>query len=193
MNTIHTSLESLSGSIERVTFHNPDNGFAVLKTAVCGRRDVVTVVGHLALAVPGEYIEATGRWVVDREHGQQFKAESLRTTHPATPEGIEKYLGSGLVKGIGPTFAARLVEAFGTNVFEIIEHEPERLRDVPGIGPTRRDRITKGWHEQRVVREIMVFLQGHGVGTLRFPRRNTFRSQPRCRARTEERRVPAVA
>ena len=170
MNTTTTSLESLSGSIERVTFHNPDNGFAVLKTTVRGRRDIVTVVGHLALAVPGEYIEATGRWVVDREHGQQFKAESLRTTHPATPEGIEKYLGSGLVKGIGPTFAARLVEAFGTNVFEIIEHEPERLRDVPGIGPTRRDRITKGWHEQRVVREIMVFLQGHGVGTLRAVR-----------------------
>ena len=170
MNTTHTTLENLSGNIERVTFHNPDNGFAVLKTTVRGRRDVVTVVGHLAMAVPGEYIEAAGRWVVDREHGQQFKAESLRTTHPATPEGIEKYLGSGLVKGIGPTFAARLVAAFGTNVFEIIEHEPERLRDVPGIGPARRDRITKGWHEQRVVREIMVFLQGHGVGTARAVR-----------------------
>ena len=170
MKTTTTALETLSGDIERVTFHNPDNGFAVLKANVRGRRDLVTVVGRLAMAVPGEYIEATGRWVVDREHGQQFKADSLRTTHPATPEGIEKYLGSGLVKGIGPHFAARLVETFGTEVFKIIENEPKRLTEISGIGSGRRDRITKGWREQRVVREIMVFLQGHGVGTARAVR-----------------------
>ncbi len=97
-----TTPETLVGSIERVTFHNPDNGFAVLKTTVKGHRDLVTVVGHLAFAIRGEFVEANGRWIVDREHGQQFKADSIRTTHPGSPEGMERYLGSGFVKGTGP-------------------------------------------------------------------------------------------
>ena len=107
------ALETLTGIIERVTFHNPDNGFAVLKVAARGHRDLVTLLGHLPRAVAGEFIEARGRWVVDRQHGQQFKAEFIRITPPTTLEGIEKYLGSGLIKGIGPHFAAKLVEAFG--------------------------------------------------------------------------------
>ena len=119
--------ESLVGSIERVTFHNPDNGFAVLNTTVKGQRDLVTFVGHLTFATPGEFVEASGRWAVDRGLGQQFKANSIRTTHPGSPEGMEQYLGSGFVTGIGPHFAAKLVESFGEEVFEIIEEEPERL------------------------------------------------------------------
>lgn len=162
--------EKLVGNIERVTYHNGDNRFAVLKTTVKGQRDLVTVVGHLAFAIPGEYIEANGRWVVDRNHGQQFKADSIRTTHPGTPEGMQRFLGSGFVKGIGPHFATKLVEAFGEQVFEIIENEPERLTEIRGIGKTRQERITLSWHEQRVVREIMVFLHSHGVGTGRAVR-----------------------
>jgi exodeoxyribonuclease V alpha subunit len=162
--------ENLTGTIERVTYHNADNGFAVLKIVADGQRDLVTVVGHLAFAIPGEYIEAKGRWVVDRNHGQQLKADSIRTTHPGTPEGMKRYLGSGFVKGIGPHFATKLVETFGENVFQVIKNEPERLTEIRGIGKTRRERITNSWHEQRVVREIMVFLHGHGVGTARAVR-----------------------
>ena len=163
-------LDVLTGSIERVTYHNPDNGFAVLRVKVRGHRDLTTVVGHLAAAIAGEYIEASGRWVVDKNHGQQFRAEMIRTAHPATLEGMEKYLASGLIKGIGPHFAGKLVRAFGERVFEVIENEPGRLQYVRGIGPTRRKRITQSWHEQRAVREIMVFLQEHGVGTARAVR-----------------------
>jgi exodeoxyribonuclease V alpha subunit len=170
MTASHHTGDTIDGNIERVTFHNPDNGFAVVKVAVRGRRELVTVIGHLAMAVEGESVEAVGQWVVDKNHGRQFKANSLRTTHPSSKEGIQKYLASGLIKGIGPHFAARLVDSFGTDVFEVIEKEPARLSDVEGIGEVRHDRILTGWREQRVVREIMVFLQGHGVGTARAVR-----------------------
>ena len=170
MSTTATTAEALEGSIERVTFHNPDNGFSVLQLKVRGRRHLVTLVGCLASATAGEFVEASGRWVIDKQHGQQFKADSMRTTHPATPEGMEKYLGSGLIKGIGPVFAGKLVQTFGEQVFQVIADQPDRLVEVPGIGPTRQERITKSWHDQRVVREIMVFLQGHGVGTARAVR-----------------------
>lgn len=108
--------------------------------------------------------------MVDKEHGQQFKAEVIRTTHPATPEGIEKYLASGLIKGIGPVLAAKLVGAFGIQVFEIIEDHPDRLSELHGIGPKRQERITESWREQRVVRQIMIFLHQHGLGTARAVR-----------------------
>ncbi len=127
-------------------------------------------MGHLAFAIPGEFVEASGRWVVDRDHGQQFKADSIRTTYPGNSEGMERYLGSGFVKGIGPHFAAKLVEMFGVKVFEIIDQQPERLVEVHGIGKTRQERIASSWHEQRVVREIMVFLHSYGVGTARAVR-----------------------
>jgi exodeoxyribonuclease V alpha subunit len=162
--------DSLTGSIERVTFHSSDSGFAVLRLKVKGRSELVTVVGHLPSAAVGEFVEASGAWVINKEHGQQFKASAMRTTHPSSPEGIEKYLGSGFIKGIGPHFAKRLVHAFGLQVFQVIEQEPGRLTEVPGIGPGRQERITTSWHDQRVVREIMVFLQGHGLGTARAVR-----------------------
>lgn len=162
--------ELLSGSVERVTFHNEENGFAVLRVHVSGHRDLVTVVGHMATVSPGEAIQAGGAWMQDRMHGLQFKAAWLRSAAPTSLEGIEKYLASGLLKGIGPHFAKRLVAAFGVEVFTVIEQEPARLRDVPGIGATRATRITDGWSSQRAVRDIMVFLHAHGVGTSRAMR-----------------------
>ena len=162
--------EVLAGLVERVTFHNPENGFCVLRTRARGHRDLVTVVGHAAMVAPGEWITASGEWVNDRTHGQQFKARFIRTAEPSSVEGIEKYLGSGMIRGIGPVYARKLVRAFGEKVFDVIEAEPERLREVTGIGKVRAKRITDAWAEQKVVREIMVFLHSHGVGTARAVR-----------------------
>ena len=162
--------EILAGLVERVTFHNPENGFCVLRTKARGHRDLVTVVGHAAMVGPGEWITASGEWVNDRTHGQQFKARFMRTSEPSSVEGIEKYLGSGMIRGIGPVYARKLVRAFGEKVFDVIEAEPERLREVTGIGRVRAKRITDAWAEQKVVREIMVFLHSHGVGTARAVR-----------------------
>ena len=162
--------EVLAGLVERVTFHNPDSGFCVLRTKARGHRDLVTVVGHAAMVAAGEWITASGEWVNDRTHGQQFKARFLRCSAPSSTEGMEKYLGSGTIRGIGPVYARKLVRAFGERVFDVIEEEPERLREVDGIGPVRAQRITEAWAEQKVVREIMVFLHSHGVGTARAVR-----------------------
>jgi exodeoxyribonuclease V alpha subunit len=165
-----TPLESLSGLVERVTFFNEENGFAVLKVKARGQREEVTVVGALPSVSAGEWLTAEGRWVQDREFGRQFKAEILRSTPPSTREGIQKYLGSGMVKGIGPVYAKKLVEKFGEKIFEIIENSSARLEDVEGIGPQRRRRIKEAWAEQKVIREIMVFLHSHGVSTSRAVR-----------------------
>ena len=162
--------EVLAGLVERVTFHNPENGFCVLRTKARGHRDLVTVVGHAAMVGAGEWITALGEWVNDRTHGHQFKARFMRTSTPSSVEGIEKYLGSGMIRGIGPVYAGKLVRAFGEKVFDVIEAEPGRLREVTGIGPMRARRITDAWAEQKVVREIMVFLHSHGVGTARAVR-----------------------
>ncbi|WP_036286138.1 ATP-dependent RecD-like DNA helicase [Methylosinus sp. PW1] len=165
-----TSRETLVGSVERVTFHNEENGFAVLKVKARGKRDLVPVVGHAASISAGEYIHAVGVWINDRAHGLQFKADFLKTTPPTTAAGIEKYLGSGMVRGIGPKLAARIVAAFGVATFETIEATPERLKEVSGIGEFRAKRIAAGWAEQKAVRDIMVFLHSHGVGTSRAVR-----------------------
>ncbi len=163
-------LETLSGSVERVTFHNADNGFAVLKVYARGKRDLITVVGHTPAVSAGEWITASGLWISDRTHGLQFKAEVLKTTPPTGAEGIEKYLASGQMRGIGPVMAKRIVAAFSEDTFEVIEAAPERLTEVPGIGPMRASRIVAGWAEQKAVREIMIFLHAHGVGTARAVR-----------------------
>src|SRR5688572_1343966 len=162
--------EALAGLVERVTYHNPDNGFCVLRVKVRGHRELVTVVGAAATITAGEFVQASGCWVNDRAHGLQFKAAFLRAAAPTTRDGIERYLGSGMVKGIGPIYAKRLVAAFGEAVFDVVEQSPERLREVAGIGPKRAGRITRGWAEQKVIREIMLFLHGHGVGTSRAVR-----------------------
>ena len=162
--------EALSGIIQRVTFHNPDSGFAVLRLQVRGHRELVTVIGSAPSVAVGETLHASGHWEKSREHGMQFRARLLEITQPSSIDGIERYLGSGMIRGIGPTYARRLVKAFGDSVFDVIETSPERLREVPGIGPKRVERITSGWAEQKTIREIMVFLQSHGVSTSRAVR-----------------------
>jgi exodeoxyribonuclease V alpha subunit len=164
------SQDVLAGIVERVTYHNEENGFCVLRVKARGHRDLVTVVGHSAAIAAGEWITATGEWFNDRTHGLQFKARFLKTTPPTTAEGIEKYLSSGMIRGIGPVYAKKMVKAFGEQVFDIIEANPERLREIDGIGVVRAQRITAAWAEQKAVREIMVFLHSHGVGTARAVR-----------------------
>ena len=127
--------EVLAGLVERVTFHNDENGFCVLRAKARGHRDLVTVIGHAATISAGERITASGEWVNDHTHGQQFKARFMRTSAPTSIDGIEKYLGSGMIRGIGPVYAKKLVRAFGEKVFDTIAAEPERLREVTGIGP----------------------------------------------------------
>ena len=165
-----SSLEVLAGAVERVTFHGEDSGFCVLRVKARGHRELVTVVGHAAAVAAGEWITASGEWVNDRTYGPQFRSRFLKATAPTSTEGIEKYLGSGMIRGIGPVYAKKLVRAFGERVFDVIESEPARLREVAGIGPVRAERITAAWAEQKAVREIMMFLHGHGVGTARAVR-----------------------
>ena len=162
--------EPLSGLVERVTFHSSETGFCVLRVKVRGHRELVTVLGSAASVQPGEFIQCSGRWDNHRDHGMQFKTTFLKVMPPSSIDGIEKYLGSGMIKGIGPHFARKLVKAFGEDVFDVIEKEPDRLLTLNGIGPKRVDRITSGWADQKAIREIMVFLQSHGVGTSRAVR-----------------------
>src|ERR1700680_1134014 len=162
--------EVLAGLVERVTFHNDDNGFCVLRVKARGQRDLITVLGHAAMISAGEFVQASGTWVNDRTHGVQFRASFLKAAAPTTTEGIEKYLGSGMIPGRGTHHAKKLVRAFGDAVFEVIEQEPGRLREVTGIGPKRAERIVGGWAEQKVIREIMLFLHSNGVGTSRAVR-----------------------
>ena len=168
----HTSSERepLAGLVERVTFHNPDNGFCVLRARVRGHRELITVLGETPSICAGEYIQASGRWETHQDHGLQFHAILLRVTPPTSAEGMEKYLGSGLIKGIGPIFAQRLLRVFSEAVFDVIEHDPQRLLEVEGIGPKRSERIIASWADQKIIREIMAFLQSHGVSTSRAVR-----------------------
>jgi exodeoxyribonuclease V alpha subunit len=163
--------ETLAGLVERVTFHNEETGFCVLRVKARGQRDLVTVVGHAAQVSAGEWVSATGVWVNDRQHGLQLKADHLKATQPTTVEGIERYLGSGMIRGVGPVYAKRLVAAFGERVFELVEREPDRLREVTGIGPKRASRIVAGWAEQRAVREGYAILKGYAIlmGRLSLP------------------------
>ena len=160
----------MAGLVERVTFHSAETGFCVLRVKVRGHKDLVTVLGSAAEVHAGESIQASGQWQQHREHGLQFRASFLQVVPPSSIEGIHRYLGSGMIKGIGPHFAGRLVAAFGEAVFDVIERTPQRLLEVDGIGKTRLGRITAGWSEQKAIREIMVFLQSHGVGTSRSVR-----------------------
>lgn len=162
--------EYLSGNIERITYHNEDNGFCVLRVKVKGHKDLVTVTGNSPTLSVGEYIKCSGIWFNDRNYGKQFKADFLKALPPDTLEGIEKYLGSGLIKGIGAHFAKKLVSAFGDKVFDVIEEKPELLSTLDGIGKVRANSICNNWKDQKIVREIMIFLQSHGVGTTRATR-----------------------
>src|SRR5262245_19297110 len=160
----------LHGTIERVTYHNPETGYAVLRVLARGRRGVTTVVGKSPAITAGEQIEAKGAWVQDPQHGEQFKADELTCRPPSTVEGIEKYLASGLVKGVGPKYARKIVEVFGERTLQVIDESPSFLKEVKGIGPERIARIRESWRQQKAVRDIMVFLQSHGLGTARAVR-----------------------
>src|SRR5437879_7896089 len=162
--------EEISGLIERVTFHNDDSGFCVLLLKTPGHREETTVVGSLPSVTAGEWMIADGWWVRDKEHGLQFKASIMKTVPPTTAEGIERYLGSGMVKGIGPILAKKLVGRFGAEVLGVIENRAAELQTVDGIGPKRRERIAHAWQEAKQVREIMLFLHSHGVSTSRAVR-----------------------
>jgi exodeoxyribonuclease V alpha subunit len=162
--------ERISGVVDKVTFFNAETGFCVLRLSVNGERDGVTAIGHVAAVNPGEHVEAVGIWQNDKTWGRQFKAERLTVIPPDTIEGISKYLSSGMVRGIGKHFAKVLVQAFGEEVFAVIEDQPERLLELPGIGRKRMDQVVEAWAEQKAVRKIMVFLQSHGVGTARAVR-----------------------
>jgi len=166
-------MDTLSGSLERITYYNQENGYTVLRLRPdrargipgLSRDGLATVVGNLPELSPGEHLTLKGRWANHPKHGQQFNAEICEQTLPATVAGIRRYLGSGLVKGIGPRLAARIVAHFGPETLDIIETRPERLREVPDIGPKRTRKIAQAWEEQRHVKEIMLFLHGHGVST----------------------------
>jgi exodeoxyribonuclease V alpha subunit len=164
------SRDSVIGLIERVTYFNEETGYCVLRVKARGHRDLVTIVGSLASVSAGEWVTAEGTWVRDKEHGLQLKAVGLKATPPTTAEGIERYLGSGMVKGIGPVFAKRMVERFGTEVLTLVEQSPADLELIDGIGPTRRSRIEAAWQESKRVREIMLFLHSRGVSTSRAVR-----------------------
>jgi exodeoxyribonuclease V alpha subunit len=162
--------EEISGLIERVTFHNDESGFCVLRVKTKGHREETTVIGSLPSVSAGEWLVAEGCWVRDKEHGLQFKASTMKTVPLTTAEGIERYLGSGLVKGIGPILAKKLVGRFGAEVLAVIEKRSAELQTVDGIGPKRRERIAHAWQEAKQVREIMLFLHSHGVSTSRAVR-----------------------
>ena len=156
--------ETLTGTIERVTFHSPATGFAVLKVRVRGKPQPIAVVGTTAAVAAGEMMTAEGSWVNDRTHGLQFKAARLVTAPPASKDGIEKYLASGAIKGIGIATAHKIVQAFGKRTFEVLDSEPHRLKEIVGLTEARIRRITESWAEDRIVRDLGVFLQEHGLG-----------------------------
>ena len=151
--------------VERITYQNPDNGYSVLKVAVKGYDDLVTVVGNLLDASVGSVLLIEGNWKVDAKYGRQFCAETWEEVMPATIYGIEKYLGSGLIKGVGPQFAKRIVAKFGTDTISVIEDTPDRLLEVYGIGKKRVDKIKESWEKQKEIKNIMLFLQSNGVST----------------------------
>ena len=151
--------------VERITYQNPENGYSVLKVKVTGYNDLVTLVGNLLEVPVGSVLLCRGEWKVDKRYGSQFVAATWEETMPATVYGIEKYLGSGLVKGIGPRFARAIVQRFGTETIDIIETEIERLYEVPNIGRKRVAKIRESWEKQKDIKNVMLFLQGYGVST----------------------------
>lgn len=171
-------MDTLSGAVERITYYNAENGYTVLRLrpdtkmanrftnkSILNADGLATVVGNLPELSPGEHLRLQGQWDNHPKHGPQFKAEVCEQTLPATVAGIQGYLGSGMIKGIGPRFAERIVGLFKEETFNVIESTPERLLEVPGIGEDRKQKITTAWKEQKQVKEIMVFLHGHGVST----------------------------
>ena len=164
----------LDGVLERVTYSNPETGYTIARIApdrgtgrgpVSADTELVTAVGPLLGAQVGESLRLRGRWSSHLKYGRQFEVQSYTTVLPATEQGIRRYLGSGLIKGIGPVMAERMVGHFGADIMRIIDDEPGRLVEVPGLGPKRSARIKDAWAEQKAIKEVMIFLQGVGVST----------------------------
>jgi len=165
-------MDTISGSVERITYYNPENSYCVLRLRPergrppqANREGLVTVTGNLPELSPGEFLRLQGNWKNHPRHGWQFQSEVCEQSVPATIAGMRRYLGSGLVKGIGPRLAERIVEQFGNQTLEVLEEHPERLRETPDIGPKRAALIARAWHEQKQVKEIMLFLHSYGVTT----------------------------
>jgi exodeoxyribonuclease V alpha subunit len=162
--------ETLNGTVETISFRSEESGYTVCRVAIPGRKDPATVVGTCAAVWVGETLRAEGRWNRHPQHGLQFQADTITCIAPTSAKGIERYLASGMIRGIGKVMAQRLVEKFGVDSLRIIEKESARLEEVEGIGPYRRKMIKESWLEQKAVRDIMIFLQGHGVGTAQSAR-----------------------
>ncbi len=163
--TLSLPSSDLQGQIERITYTNEETGYTVAKLKVYGRSDLVTVVGSFTAPMAGEILKLTGEWIQHPKFGEQFKAISYQTLLPATAYGIQKYLGSGLIKGIGPEMAKRMVKSFGKETFDVIEQDPDRLLTVAGIGEKRVEMIKLAWQEQKEIRAVMLYLQEHGVSS----------------------------
>lgn len=169
-------LDQISGSVERVTYYNAENGYSVLRLKpdsramlpykyASGRDELITVTGNLPEVNPGEWLRLMGKWTNHAQYGRQFQAERCEQALPATVEGIKRYLGSGLIRGVGPVMAERIVNRFGATTLDVIEQEPGRLREVLGIGEKRIKGVIKAWEEQRAIKNVMIFLQSHGVSS----------------------------
>ena len=154
----------LQGQIERITYFNEENGFTIAKVRVQGRRKLATVVGNLVSLIPGEILRMRGEWVNHPRYGEQFQVSHFKSQVPSSVYGIQKYLGSGLIRGIGPVMAERIVKEFGKDTLDVIESRPERLSQVSGVGKKRIEMIKIAWEEQREIRQVMLFLQSHGIG-----------------------------
>jgi exodeoxyribonuclease V alpha subunit len=157
--------EELVGQIEHITFTNEENGYTIARVRVSGRFEPVTIVGNLLAPTPGESLRMTGEWIQHPQYGDQFRVDKYVTAVPATPQGIRKYLGSGMIKGLGPVMAKRIVKQFGRNTIDILEKNIDRLAEVDGIGQKRVTMIRKAWEEQKDIRNVMIFLQAHGVSS----------------------------
>ena len=163
MNTVMNDLEQLRGEVERLVYSSEESGFTICRLAVSGRGDLVTVAGTMPGIQPGERLHLQGRWINHPVHGYQFRADSYNSQLPASANAVRRYLASSLVKGIGPVLAGRLVDCFGDETLRVIDEQPERLTEAPGVGPRRVESIKRAWVEQQEIRGVMLFLQGHGV------------------------------
>lgn len=157
--------DQLQGSVERITYYNEENGYSVIRLNVEGRSDLVTVVGNLPEVQPGESLRLEGRWTTHPQYGRQFNAEWCKQVLPATVEGIKAYLGSGMIKGVGPVTAKRIVQRFGVDTLRVLDEDAEQLQETPGVGPKRAAAVAEAWEEQKQIREVMMFLHSHGVST----------------------------
>ena len=160
-----TALTDLQGQIERLTYFDEESGYTIAKVKIYGNKDLVTCTGNLINPTPGEIIKMKGEWTNHPKFGEQFKIVFCQTTTPTSVYGIQKYLGSGLIKGIGPVMAKRIVSMFGKETLDVIESNIEKLDEVAGIGVVRIGKIKKAWQDQKDIRAVMIFLQTHGVSS----------------------------